>query len=104
MNDHAAPSSKLPSSALPAGLEDDPNVKPVAGASAGLLAGAAIGAFAGPIGAIAGAVAGAVAGAAAGVALDTEAVIRGNAERQLDEDIGVTAGDIGVASPIPQAE
>lgn len=98
MSNEVAPSSQVPSSiVVPAGLDGDPTLKSVAGASAGLLAGAAAGAFAGPVGAIAGAVVGVVAGAAAGVTLASEAVVRSQAERELDEEIGVTGPDLGAA-------
>jgi hypothetical protein len=98
---HARPSSKAPLSSVrvPPGLEETPNAKPLAGASAGLVAGAALGAFAGPIGAVAGGIAGVVVGAAAGVALDAQEVTAADAEKQLDEEIGVIGGSIGAAPP-----
>ena len=68
------------------------------GAVTGAAAGAAIGAFAGPPGILAGALIGAAAGAATGAALgadhDKEEV-----DKLLDEEIGVTAGDLGAADP-----
>lgn len=69
-----------------------------AGAATGAAAGAAIGAFAGPPGVIAGALIGAAAGAATGAALggDHDAA---DEDRKLDEEIGVTAGDLGAATP-----
>lgn len=68
------------------------------GAASGAAAGAAIGAFAGPPGIVAGALIGAVAGAATGAALadDHDA---DDEDKKLDEEIGVTAGDIGAATP-----
>lgn len=106
VKDDALPSSRLPPSlTVPAGLEDLSAVTPVLAGSAGILAGAAIGAFAGPIGAIAGAVAGAVAGAAAGATLNEEEAMRGAAERELDEEIGVLGGSLGAAAPdAPRSE
>ena len=63
----------------------------VSGAAAGALAGA----IAGPVGAVCGAVIGAVAGAAAGIGLEENEMIKDRAERELDAEIGVTAGPIG---------
>jgi|GEM_PF-2451907 len=82
-----------------AGIPAPEDTSKLAGASAGVLAGAAMGAFAGPIGIVAGGVIGAVAGAAAGVALGEQAAVTAAADRKLDEEIGVTGGDIGAASP-----
>lgn len=63
----------------------------VSGAAAGAIAGA----IAGPVGAIAGAVIGAVAGAAAGIGIEENEALKDRAERELDDEIGVTAGSIG---------
>jgi len=86
-----------------AGLPQSPTIaNPTAGAgvgaATGAAAGAAIGAFAGPPGILAGALIGAAAGAATGAALgadhDKEEV-----DKLLDEEIGVTAGNLGAADP-----
>jgi phage tail tape-measure protein len=68
------------------------------GAASGAAAGAAIGAFAGPPGIIAGAIIGAAAGAATGAALADDHDAEEH-DRELDDEIGVTAGDIGAATP-----
>ena len=67
------------------------------GAATGAAAGAAIGAFAGPPGLLAGALIGAAAGAAAGAALADDHDAE-RTDKMLDEEIGVTAGDIGAAT------
>jgi hypothetical protein len=68
---------------------------PAAGAISGAASGAAIGSFAGPPGAIAGAILGGAAGAAAGAALERSNERRSFHDRELDEAIGVTSGEIG---------
>lgn len=65
------------------------------GGVAGALVGVVGGAVAGPPGMIAGAVIGGVVGALAAMALETENVLRAERERDLDDTIGITAGDIG---------
>ncbi|AKU99929.1 hypothetical protein AKJ09_06593 [Labilithrix luteola] len=65
------------------------------GGIAGALVGVAAGAIAGPPGMIAGAIIGAIVGALAAMALETETVLRAERERELDDTIGVTEGDIG---------
>lgn len=66
---------------------------------AGAVAGAATGAVAGPVGIIAGGVIGTVAGALAGAALSNDDEVHSRKDKKLDEDIGVTKGDLGAASP-----
>ena len=66
---------------------------------AGAVAGAATGAVAGPVGVIAGGVIGTVAGALAGAALSDDDVVHSQRDHKLDEEIGVTKGDLGAASP-----
>ena len=66
-----------------------------AGLAGGAAAGAAIGAIAGPPGMIAGALIGAAAGAAAGVAVDQGEEEIAVEDAKLDEEIGVTRGDLG---------
>ena len=65
------------------------------GIAAGAIAGAALGAAAGPPGAVAGAVIGGVVGAVTGAVLDTQAVESAKREGKLDEEIGVSGGEIG---------
>ena len=68
------------------------------GAASGAAAGAAIGAFAGPPGMVAGALIGAAAGAATGAALGGDHDAE-DEDKKLDEEIGVTEGNLGAASP-----
>lgn len=67
----------------------------VGGAVGGAMVGAAVGSVAGPPGAVAGAVIGAAAGALAGNALDSQAQEDEATTEALDEEIGVSGGDIG---------
>jgi phage tail tape-measure protein len=79
-------------------LEAELHKKPhstAAGAAGGAAAGAALGAIAGPPGAVVGAVIGAAAGAAAGYAVEQGDAERADEDAKLDEEIGVTAGDLG---------
>lgn len=81
------------------GLADAEDTGKIAGASGGALAGAALGAFAGPVGLVAGGLIGAAAGAAAGIAFVDAEAEQAVMDEQLDEEIGVIGGNIGVASP-----
>ena len=64
----------------------------------GALGGAGLGALAaGPPGALVGALIGAAAGASAGWAHESATLERAQRERQLDAEIGVSGGDIGVS-------
>jgi len=65
------------------------------GAASGAVAGAVLGSIAGPPGMAAGAVIGAVAGAIAATALDVDAERSAKRTRELDEEIGVSGGDLG---------
>jgi len=65
------------------------------GAIAGEIAGAVVGSIAGPAGTIAGLVLGAAAGALAGEAIDEEAERASYHDHELDDEIGVTKGDLG---------
>jgi len=76
---------------------------PAAGASAGAVIGAAIGSIAGPPGAIAGALVGGAIGAASGAAIDVDETIHDRHDAELDDDIGVTSGDLGSRPPPPPA-
>jgi phage tail tape-measure protein len=66
---------------------------------AGVAAGAAVGAVVGPVGAIVGGMIGAAVGSAAGEIITEENERRSFHDRELDEDIGVTKGDLGAAEP-----
>jgi hypothetical protein len=68
------------------------------GGVAGAIGGAGLGVLAGPPGIVAGAVIGGVVGALTGWALDANQADVAASEKQLDEDIGVSGGSIGVAS------
>jgi len=66
------------------------------GALLGAITGAVVGAGASLPGMIAGAVMGGIAGVIAGAALDSADADREARTRRLDEEIGVTSGDLGV--------
>ena len=85
-------SEMLRASGIP---EPMPEAATATGCLSGAAAGALAGAIAGPVGAICGAVIGAVAGAAVGVGLGENEVLKDRAERELDDEMGVTAGSIG---------
>jgi phage tail tape-measure protein len=68
------------------------------GTASGALLGAALGTAAGPPGMVAGAIVGGLVGAVTGAVLDSEAARRDAHERELDEAIGVTGGDLGAAN------
>jgi hypothetical protein len=65
------------------------------GGAAGLVTGAIVGAAAGPVGIVAGAMLGAAAGTTAGFALDIAVREHEQRTRELDAEIGVTAGSLG---------
>jgi phage tail tape-measure protein len=69
------------------------------GAIAGEVAGAVIGSAAGPAGTVAGMIIGAAAGALAGEAIDEDAQRVSRHESDLDDEIGVTAGNLGRPAP-----
>jgi outer membrane lipoprotein SlyB len=72
------------------------------GAIAGEIAGAVVGSLAGPAGTIAGLVLGAAAGALAGEAIDEDAERKSFHDHELDDEIGVTKGDLGGRrTPLP---
>jgi hypothetical protein len=77
------------------GSASEKHAEEAVGAGAGALSGAALGAIGGPPGAIVGAILGGAVGAVAAYALEG-----GNGEseheQKLDEEIGVSGGDIGV--------
>ncbi len=72
-----------------------------AGAIAGEIAGGLLGSIAGPPGAVAGMVIGAAAGALAGEVLDRDAQRAYAHDSDLDDEIGVTRGDLGSRPPPP---
>ena len=61
----------------------------------GAMAGAALGSVAGPPGAIVGAIIGGAVGVIAGRTGSNDEHIADDADQELDEEIGVTSGDIG---------
>ncbi|MGO9837705.1 MAG: hypothetical protein ACLP1X_26255 [Polyangiaceae bacterium] len=65
------------------------------GGASGAMVGAIVGASAGPPGMVAGAIMGGIAGALAGGALDTESAASEKRTRELDEEIGVSGGELG---------
>jgi outer membrane lipoprotein SlyB len=69
----------------------------IAGAIAGEVVGGIVGSLAGPPGAVAGMVVGAAVGALAGEVLDQEAERSHIHDEDLDDEIGVTSGDLGAA-------
>jgi len=92
----AAPAShpNPPVSGLP---KSPKKVAEAGGGLVGAAAGAAVGAIAGPAGIVGGAVLGAIAGAATGRALIEIDEKKAAKEAQLDDEIGVTKGDLGAA-------
>lgn len=74
-----------------------------ASAMTGAVTGAIVGLAGGPPGVIGGGVLGAAAGIIAGKVLDDQAKHRHARDSQLDEEIGVTSGEIGLGdAPVPQ--
>ena len=67
----------------------------VPGAAGGAVAGAIAGSFGGPVGTVTGAVLGGVAGAAAARAMEINEEHESARNEALDEDIGVSGGDLG---------
>jgi hypothetical protein len=65
------------------------------GAGAGAVAGAVFGAVAGPPGIVAGAIIGAIAGAVTAEVMETTGERVAAHDRELDEEIGVSGGDLG---------
>jgi outer membrane lipoprotein SlyB len=72
------------------------------GAIAGEVVGAVLGSAGGPAGTVAGMVIGAAAGALVGEVLDREAARTNKHEEELDKEIGVSGGDLGLARPAPR--
>lgn len=70
-----------------------------AGSLAGAAAGAVAGAVVGPIGAVVGGMIGAAVGAGAGEIIAEEGERVSKHDRELDDEIGVTSGDLGAADP-----
>jgi len=70
-------------------------VREAEGVAAGAAAGAVLGAGAGPAGIVAGALIGSAAGAVAASALEKDAARQAARTRDLDDQIGVTGGDLG---------
>jgi hypothetical protein len=70
-----------------------------ASALSGAIAGAVMGSVAGPPGIVAGGIVGTAMGIVAGVALDNADRVHDSRDKELDDDIGVTKGDLGAAGP-----
>jgi hypothetical protein len=70
-------------------------IREAEGVASGAAAGAVLGAGAGPAGIVAGALIGGAAGAVAASALEKDAARKAARTRELDEQIGVTGGDLG---------
>jgi hypothetical protein len=70
-------------------------IREAEGVASGAAAGAILGAGAGPAGIVAGALIGGAAGAVAASALEKDAARKAARTRELDEQIGVTGGDLG---------
>lgn len=75
----------------------DQLLKEAGGGVLGAIGGAGLGVLAGPPGIAAGAVIGAVAGTLTSWAMDSGSSAEAAAEEELDKEIGVDGGDIGVA-------
>lgn len=73
-----------------------------AAAATGTAAGAIVGSIAGPPGAIAGAAIGAAIGGAAGHVLDTEDERSTARDHELDDEIGITEGSMGLPKGTPR--
>jgi phage tail tape-measure protein len=69
------------------------------GAIAGEVVGAILGSAAGPAGVVAGMVIGAAAGTLVGGVLDDEAARAHKHDEELDEEIGVASGNLGIVRP-----
>jgi hypothetical protein len=83
----------------------DQLLKEAGGGVLGAIGGAGLGVLAGPPGIAAGAVIGAVAGTLTSWAMDSGSSAEAAAEEELDKEIGVAGGDIGVARlPHPAAK
>jgi phage tail tape-measure protein len=67
----------------------------IEGGGGGAIAGAAVGSLAGPVGTAVGAVVGAVAGAIMGAAVENGEAAKAAEDRDLDEEIGVSEGELG---------
>jgi len=65
------------------------------GAVAGEIAGAVVGSIAGPVGVVGGMVVGAVIGAVTGKVIEEQAHRADAHDAELDDEIGVTKGDLG---------
>jgi hypothetical protein len=101
----AKTAEQLEDEQLKADEESRKHGREAVGAGVGALSGAALGAIGGPPGAVVGALLGGAAGAAASWALEAEKVEENAREEKLDEELGVSGGDIGVPGlqhPPPQ--
>jgi phage tail tape-measure protein len=72
-----------------------------AAAIAGEIAGAVIGSAAGPVGMVAGMVVGALAGTLVGEGLEANEERVSRHDKELDEELGISGGDIGAVQSVP---
>jgi hypothetical protein len=70
-------------------------------AVAGEIVGAVIGSAAGPVGVVAGMVVGALAGTLVGAGLEADEEWARKHDQKLDEEIGITGGELGAVQPGP---
>jgi nucleotide-binding universal stress UspA family protein len=85
------------------GLPKTPHAGLGAGVLAGVTTGAVVGAIAGPLGVVVGGALGAAGGAIAGQVIDQETARDERHDRELDDDIGVSAGDLGAKEKAAEA-
>lgn len=90
------PADAKPAEEEAAGVPHHPHVLAGAAALSGAVAGAIVGSVAGPVGAIAGGAIGTAIGAVGGAALEKQAHRDDQHDHELDDDIGVTKGSLGV--------
>jgi phage tail tape-measure protein len=92
-----APERKAPADDIPAGVpRHDDHALAGAAALSGAVAGAIAGAVGGPAGVVAGSAIGGALGAIGGAALEREEHRHDKHDHELDDEIGVTRGSLGV--------
>lgn len=80
----------------PAGVPRDEHALAGAAVVSGAVTGAAVGAIGGPLGAVVGGAIGTAVGAVAGAAMEREMHRHDAHEKELDDEIGITDGSLGV--------
>ena len=86
-----------------AGLPHDAHALAGAAVVSGAVTGAAVGAVAGPLGVVVGGAIGTAVGAVAGVTMEREAHRNAEHEKELDDEMGVTKGSLGVPKEAKEA-